>query len=70
MSHEVLNQAPLSSGSHVLHCAAQAAGSSAPELFTSLLTVLTTQNSAGVGTILGSAVFNLVARLIPTPLWT
>ena len=31
-----------------------AAGSSAPELFTSLLTVLTTQNSAGVGTILGS----------------
>jgi hypothetical protein len=37
-----------------------AAGGSAPELFTSLLTVLTSQNSAGVGTILGSAVFNLV----------
>ena len=37
-----------------------AAGGSAPELFTSLLTVVTTQNSAGVGTILGSAVFNLV----------
>lgn len=37
-----------------------AAGGSAPELFTSLLTVVTTQSSAGVGTILGSAVFNLV----------
>jgi K+-dependent Na+/Ca+ exchanger-like protein len=37
-----------------------AAGGSAPELFTSLLTVLTTKNSAGVGTIMGSAVFNLV----------
>ena len=37
-----------------------AAGGSAPELFTSLLTAMTTQSSAGVGTILGSAVFNLV----------
>lgn len=37
-----------------------AAGGSAPELFTSLLTVITTQSSTGVGTILGSAVFNLV----------
>lgn len=37
-----------------------AAGGSAPELFTSLLTCMTTQSSAGVGTILGSAVFNLV----------
>jgi hypothetical protein len=37
-----------------------AAGGSAPELFTSLLTCMTTQSSAGVGTILGSAVFNMV----------
>ena len=37
-----------------------AAGSSAPELATSLVTVFTTQDSTGLGTILGSAVFNLV----------
>ena len=37
-----------------------AAGSSAPELATSLVTVFTTKDSTGVGTILGSAVFNLV----------
>ena len=37
-----------------------AAGSSAPELATSLVTVFTTKDSTGLGTILGSAVFNLV----------
>jgi hypothetical protein len=37
-----------------------AAGSSAPELATSLVTVFTSRNSTGLGTILGSAVFNLV----------
>ena len=37
-----------------------AAGSSAPEVATSIVTVFTTQDSTGIGTILGSAVFNLV----------
>jgi Ca2+/Na+ antiporter len=38
-----------------------AAGSSAPELATSLVATFTTRDSTGLGTILGSAVFNLVA---------
>jgi len=37
-----------------------AAGSSAPELATSLVTVFTSKDGTGLGTILGSAVFNLV----------
>jgi len=36
-----------------------AAGSSAPELFTSLMGVFAVKNDVGVGTIVGSAVFNL-----------
>ena len=40
-----------------------AAGSSAPELFTSLADSFSTKNNIGVGTILGSAVFNLVVIL-------
>ncbi len=37
-----------------------AAGSSAPELFTSLLSVFFTTDDVGVGTIVGSAVFNIL----------
>jgi sodium/potassium/calcium exchanger 4 len=37
-----------------------AAGSSAPELFTAMADAFGTHNSIGVGTIVGSAVFNLV----------
>jgi Ca2+/Na+ antiporter len=37
-----------------------AAGSSAPELFTAIVTTLITESSAGVGTIVGSAVFNIM----------
>lgn len=37
-----------------------AAGSSAPELFTSLLGVFWTKDDVGVGTIVGSAVFNIL----------
>jgi len=37
-----------------------AAGSSAPELFTAVADAFGTKNSIGVGTIVGSAVFNLV----------
>jgi len=37
-----------------------AAGSSAPELFTSLLAVFVTKDEVGVGTIVGSAVFNVL----------
>ena len=37
-----------------------AAGSSAPELFTSLVTVLITGGSEGLGTITGSAIFNMM----------
>ncbi len=38
----------------------QAAGSSAPELFTALVTILITGGSEGLGTIVGSAVFNIM----------
>ena len=44
-----------------------AAGGSAPELSTSLLTVISTESSAGVGTILGSAVLNMCH--VPRPIW-
>lgn len=37
-----------------------AAGSSAPELFTSLVATFLIQNEAGVGTIVGSAIFNIL----------
>lgn len=37
-----------------------AAGSSAPELFTSFLAVFVTEDDVGVGTIVGSAVFNIL----------
>eukprot|EP00164_Ancoracysta_twista_P007942 GFYU01011386.1.p1 GENE.GFYU01011386.1~~GFYU01011386.1.p1 ORF type:complete len:517 (+),score=138.24 GFYU01011386.1:173-1723(+) len=37
-----------------------AAGSSAPEFFTSVMGVFATQSNLGVGTIVGSAVFNLL----------
>lgn len=37
-----------------------AAGSSAPELFTSLLATFVTKDDVGVGTIVGSAVFNVL----------
>lgn len=37
-----------------------AAGSSAPELFASLLAVFVTEDDVGVGTIVGSAVFNIL----------
>ncbi|KAL0994098.1 hypothetical protein UPYG_G00117730 [Umbra pygmaea] len=37
-----------------------AAGSSAPELFTSLIAVFITKGDVGVGTIVGSAVFNIL----------
>lgn len=37
-----------------------AAGGSAPELFTSLLGTLVTQNDVGFGTIVGSAIFNVL----------
>ncbi|XP_023659416.1 sodium/potassium/calcium exchanger 3-like isoform X1 [Paramormyrops kingsleyae] len=37
-----------------------AAGSSAPELFTSLIGVFITKGDVGVGTIIGSAVFNIL----------
>ncbi|CAL8276659.1 unnamed protein product [Arctogadus glacialis] len=37
-----------------------AAGSSAPELFTSLIAVFITRGDVGVGTIVGSAVFNIL----------
>jgi Ca2+/Na+ antiporter len=37
-----------------------AAGSSAPEVFISLIGVFTTTQSAGIGSIVGSAVFNIL----------
>ena len=37
-----------------------AAGSSAPELFTSMIGVFVAKGDVGVGTIVGSAVFNIL----------
>lgn len=37
-----------------------AAGGSAPELFTSLIAVFVARNNVGIGTIVGSAVFNIL----------
>jgi len=47
-----------------------AAGSSAPELFTSLMGVFAVKNDVGVGTIVGSAVFNHCCILGGTALFT
>jgi len=47
-----------------------AAGSSAPELFTSLMGVFAVKNDVGVGTIVGSAVFNLCCIIGGTALFT
>jgi len=47
-----------------------AAGSSAPELFTSLMGVFAVQNDVGVGTIVGSAVFNLCCIIGGTAMFT
>ena len=37
-----------------------AAGGSAPELFTSVIGVFIAKNDVGIGTIVGSAVFNIL----------
>jgi len=37
-----------------------AAGSSAPELFTSVMAVFVSESDVGIGTIVGSAVFNIL----------
>jgi len=47
-----------------------AAGSSAPELFTSLMGVFAVKNDVGIGTIVGSAVFNLCCIIGGTALFT
>jgi len=47
-----------------------AAGSSAPELFTSLMGVFAAKNDIGVGTIVGSAVFNLCCIIGGTAVFT
>jgi len=47
-----------------------AAGSSAPELFTSLMGVFAVKNDVGVGTIVGSAVFNLCCIIGGTALFS
>jgi len=47
-----------------------AAGSSAPELFTSLMGVFAVKNDVGVGTIVGSAVFNLCCIIGGTAVFT
>lgn len=46
-----------------------AAGSSAPELFTSLMGVFAVKNDVGIGTIVGSAVFNLCCIIGGTALF-
>jgi K+-dependent Na+/Ca+ exchanger-like protein len=47
-----------------------AAGSSAPELFTSVMGVFAVKNDVGIGTIVGSAVFNLCCIIGGTAMFT
>merc|ERR1711988_1343602 len=47
-----------------------AAGSSAPELFTSIMGVFAVHSDVGIGTIVGSAVFNLCCIIGGTALFT
>lgn len=47
-----------------------AAGSSAPELFTSIMGVFAVKNDVGIGTIVGSAIFNLCCIIGGTALFT
>ena len=47
-----------------------AAGSSAPELFASMMGVFAVKNEVGIGTIVGSAVFNLCCIIGGTALFT
>ena len=43
-----------------------AAGGSAPELFTSVIGVFISFSDVGIGTIVGSAVFNILVKIIIT----
>ena len=47
-----------------------AAGSSAPELFTSIVGVFFAKSDVGLGTIVGSAVFNILAIIAIVALFT
>mgnify|MGYP003571735263 CR=1 FL=1 len=58
-SLEAISEA-LSLSEDVAGATFMAAGSSAPELFTSIMAVFGTENDVGVGTIVGSAVFNIL----------
>jgi Ca2+/Na+ antiporter len=58
-SLEAISEA-LSLSEDVAGATFMAAGSSAPELFTAIVTTLITGGSAGLGTIVGSAVFNIM----------
>jgi len=62
---EALNLSPDVAGATFM-----AAGSSAPELFTSLMGVFAVKNDVGIGTIVGSAVFNLCCIIGGTALFT
>ncbi|VDK63387.1 unnamed protein product [Onchocerca ochengi] len=53
----------LSISDNVAGATFMAAGSSAPEFFTSLFGVFITQNNIGIGTIVGSATFNILCVL-------
>jgi len=62
---EALNLSPDVAGATFM-----AAGSSAPELFTSLMGVFAVKNDVGIGTIVGSAVFNLCCIIGGTAMFT
>ena len=68
-SLEDISQA-LNLSSDVAGATFMAAGSSAPELFTSLMGVFAVKNDVGIGTIVGSAVFNLCCIIGGTALFT
>ena len=68
-SLEAISEA-LGLSSDVAGATFMAAGSSAPELFTSLMGVFAVKNDVGVGTIVGSAVFNLCCIIGGTAMFT
>ena len=68
LSHDFI--AVLNLQSDVAGATFMAAGSSAPELFTSIVGVFFAKSDVGLGTIVGSAVFNILAIIAIVALFT
>ena len=68
--HLLAHVSVLNMQSDVAGATFMAAGSSAPELFTSIVGVFFAKSDVGLGTIVGSAVFNILAIIAIVALFT